>query len=320
MKVEIPEGKYILAVSGGVDSMVLLHLLMQKNHQSTGRKNPNPKEVERNIDYGLSTTDSTSLQLVVAHFNHNIRKDSGEDEKLVRLAAIKYGLPYETGSAHLGNGASEATARDARYAFLGKIQQKHKAKAIITAHHQDDLIETAMINVIRGSGRLGLSSIANNDKVIRPMLDIPKADILAYAKKYKLEWREDSTNANQDYLRNYLRASVIPKLTARQRKNLISKLEIVAKTNIEIDNKIATLSLKIGDDKIDRDLFSSLPANLGNELIAYHLRRADITDFDLKTVNRLSMAVKTSKPNSSHPIRNTSTLLVSPKTAKITTP
>src|SRR5438270_2251525 len=118
MKVNVPPGRYVLAVSGGVDSMVLLDLLAKL----------------------------PGLELVVAHFNHGIRPESVNDEELVANRAKRLNLPLELGYASLGQGASEATARQARYQFLEAVQKKYKAKAIITAHHQDDWIETAVIN------------------------------------------------------------------------------------------------------------------------------------------------------------------------------
>src|SRR4051812_31887046 len=115
MKVKVPRGKYILAVSGGVDSMVLLDLLARK----------------------------PGIELVVAHFDHGIRPDSKKDEVLVRKAAASYGVAFEPGQGNLGPAASEATARQARYHFLDEVLTKHQALKIITAHHQDDAIETA---------------------------------------------------------------------------------------------------------------------------------------------------------------------------------
>jgi tRNA(Ile)-lysidine synthase TilS/MesJ len=203
---------------------------------------------------------------------------------------------------------------------LSQLQVKHKAKAIITAHHQDDLIETALINVIRGTGRLGLSAIANNKQILRPLIGIPKQELLAYTQKHKLQWREDSTNQDTDYLRNYLRINILAGLTVQQRQKLISNLDKVAIINIEIDSKLATLSQYIGATDIDRNLFSGLPSELGNEVVAHHLRRASVSNFDSKTVGRLSMAIKTSKPSSTHPVKQNSYLRVGTKTASIVTP
>lgn len=164
MKVNWPKpGKYVVAVSGGVDSMALLDLL-----QAHG-------------DY----------ELVVAHLDHGIRSDSGEDRQLVEQAAEAVGLPFFYKEAKLGAGTSEAAARKVRYAFLNKIKTKQGAAAIITAHHQNDVLETAIINIIRGTGRKGLTSLGSNE-IVRPLLNVSKAALIQYAKKHNLQWREDS--------------------------------------------------------------------------------------------------------------------------------
>jgi tRNA(Ile)-lysidine synthase len=291
MQVEVPKGKYILAVSGGVDSMVLLDMLGKK----------------------------PGLNLVVAHFNHGIRNDSFKDEELVKQAAADYGLIFELGAAHLGKNASEAAARHVRYGFLNQMLLKHRAKAIITAHHQDDLIETAMINLIRGTGRLGLTAMASNEQIIRPLLITPKIEIETYARRHKLEWLEDPTNQHTQYLRNYLRLNILPSLTKAKRQSLICNIDKVAKNNMKINNEIATLSHN-NRQSIDRNIFSSLPTEIGNEVVAHLLRQANVADFDSKTINRLSLAIKTSKPNSTHPVKLSTSLEVGIETARLVTP
>jgi tRNA(Ile)-lysidine synthase len=105
MKIGIEPGKYVLAVSGGVDSMVLLDLLAK---QAKGSK-------------------KIGIQLIVAHFNHGIRADSADDELLTAEVTKRYGLPFEVGYGELGTGASEETAREARYKFLEGVKVKHAA-------------------------------------------------------------------------------------------------------------------------------------------------------------------------------------------------
>jgi tRNA(Ile)-lysidine synthase len=142
MEIVVPKGRYVVAVSGGVDSVVLLDLLTKTNNQ-----------------------------LTVAHFNHGIRQDSAKEEALVKQLAKRYGLEIKIGNGKLGLEASEETARKARYDFLESVRQKHQADAIITAHHQDDLIETALINLLRGTGPHGLIAIAKNPNILRPLLN-----------------------------------------------------------------------------------------------------------------------------------------------------
>lgn len=143
------------------------------------------------------------MNLLVAHFDHGIRPDSREDTKLVANLAQKYGLEFATRREELGPNASEELARERRYGFLRELADKHGAQ-IITAHHQDDLVESIAINLIRGTAWRGLA-VLNSPGVVRPLLGMTKAEILDYAKDNSLDWHEDSTNSDTKYLRNSLR-------------------------------------------------------------------------------------------------------------------
>ena len=149
-------GKYVVAVSGGVDSVALLHLLLEANDERrTMNDEDSPSSVLR-----------PPFRFVVAHFDHGIRKDSAEDRKLVQAMAQKIrGLPFVYDEGRLGPRASEATARLARYTFLRRVLQASGARAIVTAHHQDDLLETAIINLLRGTGRKGLTALGSRSDI-----------------------------------------------------------------------------------------------------------------------------------------------------------
>lgn len=314
MQLAIPKGLYIVAVSGGVDSMTLLHLLVQKRHRIVVSQKSSVKDPNKIIadEQRLKTTDSTSLRLVVAHFNHGIRPDAAEDEKLVKAIAKKYKLPVEIGHGHLGPKTSEASARAARYKFLRSIKDKYNAKAIITAHHQDDLIETALLNLIRGTKRRGLTAIATNPQILRPLLYFSKAKIIRYARRQKLKWREDTTNQDPKYLRNYLRLSVIPRLTDKQRSELLKNLEQILKTNKQIDKKIAILSQYILEkNRVKRRAFIALPAKISQELVAFWLNNLKLGEVDKITVHRLETALKTGQSGEIHPIKGTHRLKLS---------
>ncbi len=190
-QVKLPqEGIYIVAVSGGVDSMALLHLLCKQNEERR--------------------TENKGVNLVVAHFDHGIRSDSGIDKQLVEKVARQYGLKFESKVAKLGKTASEELARKERYNFLLSVKQKYVADAIITAHHADDVVETMMINLLRGSGWRGLCSLRSLPELIRPLLAYSKEEIVKYARQHDLQWREDNTNSNTKYLRNDVRRSLMP--------------------------------------------------------------------------------------------------------------
>lgn len=275
MKLSLPRGRYVVGVSGGVDSMVLLNMLSKL----------------------------PDVELVVAHFNHGTREDSDLDEKLVTRSAKSYNLPMEIGRAKLGKNASEEKARAARYKFLNSVKGKHKAKAIITAHHQDDLIETAFINILRGTGRKGITALAQNPDVLRPLLDYSKVDILEYAKKHRIKWREDSSNADTSYLRNYIRLKVLPNLTNQQRTKLLTNINKLTSVNKELDKEIATLSqLVVKNQRIDRAKFTNLPPEIATEMLADFLRKENIRQFDKKTLNRLANAIKTAKIGTKHDV------------------
>lgn len=170
--------RYVVAVSGGVDSVVLLHAL----HAAHSR------------------------ELVVAHVDHGIRSDSGSDAAFVRELAGQYDVPYEMVELQLGPAASEETARRGRYEFLRQVGRRYNGP-IVTAHHADDVVETIAINLLRGTGWRGLA-VFGADDVYRPMTVWFKHEIHEYARRHELTWREDSTNQSDQYLRNRLRRQV----------------------------------------------------------------------------------------------------------------
>jgi tRNA(Ile)-lysidine synthase len=165
----------ILAVSGGIDSVVML-------------------------DYLAHNCDE---ELFVAHFDHGIRQNSHEDAQFVERLAGKYQLPFACKRAELGAGCSEATAREARYDFLLSCANKHNA-SLCVAHHADDIIESIAINLLRGTGWRGLAPM-QNAVVERPLRTWRKAEIYRYAAEHKLSFRQDPTNVEDEYLRNRVR-------------------------------------------------------------------------------------------------------------------
>lgn len=284
----------MVAVSGGVDSMVLLDILA-KQAKSSKLKAQSPKK-----SFQLPARD---LQLVVAHFDHGIRRDSDKDVEFVHQAAKRYKLPLEVGYGKLGPNASEERAREVRYKFLTKVKDKHQAKAIITAHHQDDLIETAIINLMRGTGRRGLTAIAQNTKIIRPLLHLSKKDIGLYAKQNRLNWREDLTNKDERYLRNFVRAKIVTKLSDKQRQQLLKEIHKLGVNNQLLDQEIAKLSQKLVKGiTIDRNGFTALPTEVAQEILMNFLRNHNILGFDKKTIERLAVAIKTARAGTKHDV------------------
>ena len=183
---------YVLAVSGGVDSVVMLDMIARIN----------------------------GLRLIIAHFDHQIRGlESTRDADFVRSLAKQYNLDYRIGFGKLGAHASEDQARQSRYRFLRSVARDVDG-VVCTAHHQDDLIETIALNLTRGTGWRGLAVFGATD-ILRPLLGFTKQQLLIYARDRQLVWQDDSTNSNQRYLRNRLRQRLQAKLSPTARELLI---------------------------------------------------------------------------------------------------
>jgi len=271
MELTLQPGKYVVAVSGGVDSAVLLHVLAQRS----------------------------DLQLVVTHFDHGIRSDSAKDRQLVGELAHRHGLPFVYHEGKLGRQASEATAREARYNFLHTVRQASRARAVITAHHQDDLLETIILNLLRGTGRRGLSSLKSTDIVKRPLLHLPKKELLRYAESEGLVWREDSTNQDESYLRNYVRKNILSRFAESDREAL---LEINRRAH-ELDGAISKqvtnyLHIQPQAARLDRHQFIMLPHAVAREIMAEWLRIHTGAELSRKLLERLVTAAKTGQPGS----------------------
>ncbi len=272
MNINLEPGKYVVAVSGGVDSVVLLHKLADNSEFPTS-------------DY----------RFAVAHLDHGIRDDSVDDRQSTGDLAAKYKLPFYYDEGKLGPDASEAEARTARYTFLRKIRKSTDSKAIITAHHQDDRIETVFINLLRGTGRKGLSSLGSGPHIRRPLLNMSKREIIQYAQKYNLTWREDSTNQDNKYLRNNLRNRVLSKLTDMQRERILEILDTSDHQNREIDTILDKLLNRQDSDQMKRAWFIALPHTISGEVLSHWLRNENMS-FDHMAIERLIVSLKTLNP------------------------
>lgn len=166
--------KLVVAVSGGVDSVVLLHELVE----------------------------SGGHDLVVAHFDHGMREDSEADARFVAGLAASYGLGFESKREEL-MGANEDLARERRYRFLSSVAEKYQAR-IATGHHLDDLVETVALNMLRGTRWRGLAAMSNQG-IYRPFLKRTKSELDRIAIEKRLEWCEDETNTQDIYQRNIIR-------------------------------------------------------------------------------------------------------------------
>lgn len=275
MEIKLADSRYIIAVSGGVDSIVLLDCLV----------NSNPELVNEG-------------KLIVAHFDHGIREDSIKDALFVEELAEKYGLQFVVGHGGLGPSASEETARKARYQFLNLIKEQNRAEVIITAHHQDDVIETAAINLLRGTGRKGITSLSSRPGLLRPLLSNGKQDLIAYAKNKNLSWREDSTNQDDKYLRNKVRKLLDDKENIETKAkflNIIGQQEGINKNiDFEID-KILNIYLRRNKNVVPRRWFLKLNYEIASEVVMALARSNKFSEIDSKMVDMLVVFMKTAK-------------------------
>ncbi len=181
--------KLLIACSGGLDSVVLTHLIKNLN-----------------------------FEIALAHCNFSLRgKESDGDEMFVIGLAKNLGISvfaetFDTkGFAEEHKISTQMAARDLRYTWFSEILKDFKFDYLLTAHHLDDDLETFFINLSRGTGLNGLIGIPKkNNKIIRPLLNFSREEILQYAEENSLKWREDSSNKKTDYLRNKLRLKVLP--------------------------------------------------------------------------------------------------------------
>ena len=195
--------RLVVGVSAGVDSMVLLHLLN-------------------------ACRQTFNLSLIVAHVNHGLRPDESEKEaELVRKECERLRFPFECGTfdakefQRVGKFSLQEAARRLRFHFFEEILQKYDAQKIALGQHADDQVETVLLRLMRGAGVQGLKGIlpAREGKVIRPLLEVWRHEIEAFAVKNRVPFLTDSSNLKKDYLRNRLRLSLIPLLEKEYQPN-----------------------------------------------------------------------------------------------------
>jgi tRNA(Ile)-lysidine synthase len=189
-------GIAVVAVSGGPDSVALLDLMHV-------------------------LAPELGLSLVVAHADHGIRADSRTVGQAVGSLAWRYGLPFELGELGLGPDATETVARRARYAWLGEVRRGHGARYLVTAHHQDDQVETIVLRVLKGSAPAGLAGMqargrtGGGGNIVRPLLGVTRAELAAHVAERGLPVHDDPANRDPRHLRSWLRVELLPLLLSR---------------------------------------------------------------------------------------------------------
>ncbi len=208
----------VVGVSGGPDSMALLHLLIQIK-----------KEVE--------------IFVICAHVNHNVRKESEKEKEFLQSYCDNNQITFESMIIDdYGDDNFHNEARTKRYNYFGKIVRRYGAKYLFTAHHADDLIETILMRIARGStlrGYSGFSRVVDmgDYKIIRPLISITKDEIIAYNKKNNIKYVQDTSNNEDKYTRNRYRKYVLPFLK-KEDPNIHEKFIKFSNTLIEYNNFI----------------------------------------------------------------------------------
>lgn len=251
---------YLLAVSGGVDSMVLADLF-----QVSG------------------------FDFHIAHINYHLRnEDSNLDQKLVSEFCEKHKIPFHLYEVSENDNQPENSiqnwARELRYRFFREIQQKENLDFLVTAHHLNDQLETFIINLSKASGIRGLSGIPKNENgIVRPLLGFSKNEIYDFAKENYIEFREDQSNQKTDYLRNKIRHHIVPeleKINPDFLTNFSKSINYIDQAkdfiNQSVEDKIEILKINSSENQvvIDKENFSQ-----ESELIRYEiLKRFGFTD------------------------------------------
>lgn len=269
------DDKILLALSGGVDSMVLARLLLlsQRDYETTSQR--------------VGMQSQSQCHLAFAHCNFHLRgEDSNRDERFVTDFARENNIPiyikhFDTEAYAKENSLSiEMAARELRYNWFKELKEIHNFDKVALAHHGDDQIETFFINMLRGSGIKGLKGMKpQNDFYIRPMLFSNRNQIMTFAKENDIQWVEDYTNQETVYLRNKIRHQIIPlfdeiKDNARQCLNfsiecLSSENELYRKL---IDEKLAEIEF-VKDDYRSVENRHFLNNENGKQLLFEWVRR-----------------------------------------------
>lgn len=188
---------------------------------------------------------------------------------------------------------------------------------MVLAHHRDDVVETAVINIIRGTGRKGLSSLKSTPDKIRPLLHLTKSQVLQYASNNKLDWVEDETNSDPKYLRNKIRIA-LTKSDELEREKFATSLQKINEKNDLLESEIANLlQYKCrGKAVLSRSWFVLLPHSIATEVVHAILSRIKVQNIDSDKVERLTIAIKVAQPGSRHDIDRSSEMIITKRSAR----
>jgi tRNA(Ile)-lysidine synthase len=290
-----PARRYLVGVSGGRDSVVLLHQL----------------------------TNAGYRRLVVCHLDHQMRgRESKADAAFVKRLAAKLKLECEIGRidvaalARKSKQSIETAGRMARYEFFARIARRRRCRTIFLGHHADDLVETFLINLFRGAGPVGfggMRSVASRKvegvelEIVRPLLGVWRTEIDAYVKGHRIEFRDDATNETLAPVRNRMRHRIIPyieKQLGRKVRMAIWRAAIIAADESE------WLTGLIDSEQTDELMVKKLraqPRALQRRIIQRWLQSRGVPDLDFETIERVrallepnARAAKTNLPRDLH--------------------
>jgi len=270
-----PDARYLIGVSGGRDSIALLHWVI-----------------------GLGYKD-----LTVCHLNHRLRgRSSAADARFVGKLAAKYQADFDTASADVCALAKkrkisiETAAREARYAFFAETARRRNCGTIFVAHHADDLVETFLINLFRGAGNAGLSAMREISTrridgidltIARPFLCVWRKEIDDYIGQHRLRFREDATNKNLNPLRNRIRHRIVPyleKTLGRNiRQNIWRTAIIAAEEEKWIDSEVPDSANAV----LSLSKLRALPIALQRRALLKWLRAQNVSDVGFDAIERV---------------------------------
>jgi tRNA(Ile)-lysidine synthase len=272
-----PQDRYLIGVSGGRDSVALLHQLLRAGYR----------------------------RLIVCHLDHQLRgRASKADAAFVRQLAKQSKLQVEIGSADVSGLAArskqsiETAGRTARYEFFARVARRRRCRTLFLAHQADDLVETFLLNLFRGAGPVGFGSmreIASRKvagvelQIVRPLLGVWRDEINAFLKEHRLEFRDDCTNETLDPVRNRIRRRIIPyveKQLGRKVGRALWRAAVIAADETE------WLTTLIGTEKPEgRDLsvkrLRGQPRALQRRTIQQWLQSRGVADLDFETIERV---------------------------------
>lgn len=257
--VNSPENhSYLLAVSGGVDSMVLASLFLEMRDKMK----------------------DSGFEFQVAHVNYRLRgQDSDLDQKIIQDFCgkhhIKFHLYEVSEKDQKPDNSIQLWARELRYQFFKQVQEKEKLEFLITAHHLNDQLETFIIHLSKAAGINGLSGIpANDNKILRPLLSFSKEDIYEFAKANNVKYREDLSNKKNDYLRNKIRNEIVPLLLETNDhflENFKKSVFYLNQTKDFVQQQIREIEKKLSTFNLDHVILSKEKLQLESNFVQFEI-------------------------------------------------